>query len=223
MVTEAASRRFYESIGPLLAARDYRTLYGTLRSHWPPDCLCELLECPCTDVARTAVVCLGLTGSMAHCGNLAALLRNGDARMAQLAEDALWTIWLHAGTDAANAELALAVDRIKDDEYAVAEYRLGLLCTREPDFAEAFHQRGLALCLIERWNEAAAAYERAFALNPWHFAASAGLGHVCVNRGDVESALWHYRRAVQIHPGLREIREAISAIERDAQRRAAAG
>lgn len=180
---------------------------------WPPDCLTDLLCSTSLKVVRVATVCLGHTGAMPHCRFLAPLLRHIDDDIAQAAEDGLWSIWMRAGSLRGTRELADALRCIEADDFGSAVYLLSALAVREPGFAEVHHQRGIALCLLERLDEAEEAYRQAVQLNAYHFSAVAGLGHVRAEHGDVEGTLYYYRQALRINPRLSGLPEAVAEIE----------
>jgi tetratricopeptide (TPR) repeat protein len=109
--------------------------------------------------------------------------------------------------------LADAVELIRTGSIEEALRGLIRLTAREPGFAEAHFQRGLALALAGRDAEAAGCYERALQLNPYHFAAAAALGHACVEQGDLRGAMRYYRQALQIHPRLEGVPQALQDLQ----------
>lgn len=213
MAGDAAADRFAEDIGPLLRANDLPAVAQRVYERWSPDQLVEFVRAPSCGTVRAAIVCLGLTGSMCHCGVLAALLHDTDAVVVQLAEDSLWNIWMRGGSEHGCNQLAGAVDRINHDDFVTAVRLLSALSAFEPTFAEAHHQRGIALFFLDRFEDSSAAYAQAVRLNENHFSAAAGLGHVCAQRGDAVGALRYYRLALGIHPRLEGIPEAVEEIE----------
>ncbi len=213
MENDAVANQFTESVGPLLESGDLPALITLLGQQWPPESLTALLASSPPAVSSGAARCLGLTGSMSCCRHLAGLLGHADQAVAKAAEDALWHIWMQAGSAAARHRLAQAVEHIRAQDYKAAVAVLDALLAAEPTFAEAHHQRAIALCFLEQPEAAAEAYQQVLGLNPHHFAAALGLGHTYVERGDVRRALELYRLALQIHPGLSEIREAVEQIK----------
>lgn len=213
---------FLISIDPPLACGDLRAVLVRLRESWPPERLVELFASPLAPVVKTAATCLGLTGTARHCGRLAALLKHSDEQVARAAENALWSIWMRAGSEDANGQLAAAVEQHKTGDFGAALRVLDALLKAEGSFAEAHHQRGLALHSLERYEEAGLAYQQALALNPHHFAALAGLGHICAEQDDFAGALRYYRRALDIHPRLTEIGEIVPQLEAALKRRVVA-
>ena len=144
---------------------------------------------------------------------LVGLLGHDDPDVVQLAEDSLWRIWMRAGSGAANAVLAEAVDLIRRDQYRQAAQVLERLTAAEPTFAEAYNQRGIALCLLNQPAEAGRVFEEALRLNRCHFSAAVSLGHTCVERGNLRGALEHYRCALELHPRLEGIPEVVKRLE----------
>lgn len=210
---------FLVAIDPPLACGDLPTVLARLRQSWPPAHLVQLLASPLPAVVKTATTCLGLTGSMQHCRQLVALLGHADEQVASTAEDALWGIWMRAGSEQANAQLRVAVEQLSEGDSEAALRLLQVLTAAEGSFAEAHHQQAMALHSLERYDEAEAAYQQTLALNPYHFAAAAGLGHIGIQRGDYAGALRYYHRALHIHPRLTEIREIVPQLEAALQHR----
>ena len=200
----------FESAPPSAPASDVARV---LLAHCPPEGLITLLTCRPNDIVRAAIVALGLKGSMEHCPALAQLVRLGHGEVAELAEESLWRIWLRAGSNEGNAELAHAVGLIDAGRFQQAVTVLTRLTGAEPTFAEAHHQRGIALSLLGRPEEAAEAFELALRYNPYHFTAAVSLGHAYAQRGQFRAALRHYRRALELNPRLEAIPEAVERIE----------
>jgi tetratricopeptide (TPR) repeat protein len=212
-VAPEVGERLIEAFATQYSRLDTTAALDQLRREWPPALLAQMLTSDSPDVVRTAATCLGFLGSDAHSARLARLLAHQDARVADAAEHALWSVWMRSRDGRANRELQSAVSEIGRERYASAVEILQALTLMHPTFAEAFHQLGIALCFLDRLDEAEAAYRNAVRLNPWHFAAWAALGHVAVQRGDLPRALRNYRRAVSIHPRLHEIRAVLPELE----------
>lgn len=184
-----------------------------LLSECTGDGLITLLSCPVEEVMHSAIVCLGLKGSLADCRALAGMLRHTDPAVVHLAENSLWQIWMRAGLPRGNALLAQAIDLIRGDRFAEAVHLLNDLSAAEPAYAEAHNQRGIALYFLDRLEEAGQAFQEALRLNRQHFAAALSLGHTHAERGDLRGALEHYRHALRLHPRLEEIPEIVERLE----------
>ncbi|MBU0617772.1 MAG: tetratricopeptide repeat protein [Planctomycetes bacterium] len=212
MVSDS-DRAFLIAVDPPLVAGDLPVLLARLRANWPPERLVELTASPLEAIAKLAATCLGLTGSMEHCPRLVALLDHADEQVGVAAEDALWNIWMRAGSPDGNRRLGTAVQCVQRGEFESALGVLRALVASEPTLAEARHQQAIVLHSLGRYDEAEEAYQAALDRNPYHFAAVAGLGHIRVERDDYAGALDFYKRALKIHPRLAGIREIVPQLE----------
>lgn len=222
MTGAPAEERFLHEIQPVLAGGDLGLALARLAERWPPSRLTELLDSPAPTVVALAARCLGLIGAMRHSPALVGLLGHEDDAVVRAAEDALWSIWMRSGSAEANRTLVAAMEQLRRDELSVAAAMLEKLTAAEPGFAEAHHQWALTLHSLGRIESAEGEYREALRLNPYHYAAATGLGHICVERDDLSAALLHYRSALHIHPRLAEIREFIPQLEAAVQRRVVA-
>ncbi|MCG3126941.1 MAG: hypothetical protein CHACPFDD_01796 [Phycisphaerae bacterium] len=149
--------------------------------------------------ASALISALGDYAQLSDASLIVPLLHHNSPAIAAVVEEALWSIWLRSGSPAANRALAAALDLLPAAPFdALAAIRA--LCADEPTFAEAHHQRGLLACELELHDEAAAAFETAYALNPLHFGALTGLGTVWACRGDFAAAAAAFRDSLAINP-----------------------
>ena len=72
---------------------------------------------------------------------------------------------------------------LKDEAYEEAVERFTEVIEAAPEFAEGYNQRAIAYFLMEEWSKSIRDCKRAIALNPNHFGAFAGMGHVYVKLG----------------------------------------
>lgn len=213
---------FLTQVGPLVDRRDYSAILLATQEVWPARKCVEFLNSALAEVVRVAAVCLGCIGSTAHVRQLVRLLDHASPAVAVAAEDALWTIWMRGGSSEGNEALGRAIRAIREERFESSLAILNPLCMNEPEFAEAHHQRGIALHSMDRLEEAETAYADAVRSNPYHFAAVAGLGHASAQLGDYEAALRYYRAALVVHPGLTDLREVLPSLEAAVARRVVA-
>lgn len=214
---------YMNEIEPLLRTGRLSSAAERLCRDWPAGLLAEMLTVPLgPEVSRCLVEGLGLVGTEAHCGRLIPLLAHKNSIVADAAEDALWRIWMRCNSGAVREQLAAAIGLMDQGRFEEALDLLEPLAQAEPTCTEAHHQLGIAYHALERPEKAQAAYERAVTLNPCHFAARAALGHLCVERGDYDGALRHYREAITMNPRLSEIREIVPKLEAALKRRSVA-
>lgn len=171
-----------------------------------------LLSDPTAPTARAALIYLGMYGGMNDTPVLVLCLQHRDEGVARLAEQCVWGIWMKAGSDDGNATLRTAVGLLDAARPRVAARLLRGLTRREPEFAEAHFQLGLALHALDQPHQAAIALHDALDRNTYHFAACTALGHVSIELGDVTTALEYYRRALTIHPRLADARAAFDQV-----------
>jgi tetratricopeptide (TPR) repeat protein len=160
---------------------------------------------------RASVLALGLVGTMkTSLAAVARRLHDDDRGVRQLAADALWSMWFRADTDVHNRELQRLVE-LRDRR----KKRAGLdsLIEQAPHFAESYNQRAILHFQTEQWPQAIADCKNVLKLNPYHFAAAAGMGRCYLELGKHRAALKAFRNALRINPGMEEVKQAIRALE----------
>ena len=207
-----AGARWRRETRPFFERLDEEGLCAHLRARWPRHRLTDLLEHADPEVASTAAICLGLAGTFDDTAALARSLHHDDYFVVSMAERSLWSIWLRSSTDGCHTLLRSAIDCIHRPDCARAESLLDEILVKDPDFAEACNQRAVLYFLIGRFELSIIACHRALALNRFHFGAAAGLGHNHFQLGDYQAATAAYRRALQLHPRLEGVRQALRRI-----------
>ncbi len=210
----AKGRQFIQDIKPFMTSRDVIALARHLRrTDWNEPALIALLTCSDLTVVRAATWALAHVGTMRSNLPLASVLHSSDAATADLAENALWAIWLRNAPSNLHARLCKAIRLQEKDccEEAIAE--LDAIISISPTYAEAYNQRAIARFVTEDYAGAAEDYKQALTLNSVHFGAIAGLGHCRAAQGRAMDALNAYRRALEIHPRMEGMRSAIAQIK----------
>lgn len=182
------------------------------QSGWNETLLISLLTCSDLTIVRAATWCLAHVGSMAANLPLASILHHDDASTADLAENALWSVWLRGAPVDMHKRLCAAIRLTEQDCIAKAIAEMDEIVNSCPDYAEACDQRAIARFLQSDYAGAAQDYQRVVAINPVHFGAMAGIGHCLAALGRYADALNAYRRVLAIHPRMEGIRQAIGQI-----------
>jgi tetratricopeptide (TPR) repeat protein len=206
-------RQLVEGLKPFMISKDTVCLCDFLRQGgWTEPALIALLTCTDLTIIRAATWCLAHVGSMAANLPLASILHNDDAATVELAENALWSIWLRGASLDLHQRLCAAIRLTGQDclDKAIAE--MDSLIKTAPDYAEAFNQRAIIRFLKSDYPGAIQDYQKAVALNPIHFGALAGIGHCYAALGRYNDALNAYRHVLAIHPRTEGIRQAIAQI-----------
>jgi len=211
-LTYSHGREFVEEIRPSLERGDVTAFLRHLRVYWPAAELCSLLQCGHEDAVCAALAGLTFVGTMEDCPAIAVLLHDDDGLTADLAEHALWSIWFRAGEIECNQRLAQVVRLISQSDLDKAEEIVAEVLGVQPRFAEAHHQFSLIHFLRGEYAQAIGSCQTALSLNPWHFGAMATLGHSHAAMGQLDLACAAYKRALQLHPRLQGVRQAIRQI-----------
>lgn len=214
MAMSSSDREFVDLVRPILETGDFELLLYHIERQWPNSRLRRLLACENTDATKVALFCLSLTGTMDDCRGVARFLRHEDPFLVKLAENTLWSIWFRAGGEAASGHLHRAVQMIGENRLHEARDLLGELIEAQPDFAEAYDQRGITCFLLGRYRRAKRDLRETVRRNPTHFAALAGLGHCYAALGQWEPALAWYKRAARVHPNAEGLQDAMNELIR---------
>lgn len=204
---------FLDAVRGPMEAGDAEALVREVDRRWTAGEVATLLSVPDASARGASAVVLGLIGTKSQLGVLSRALHDDDASVRQMAEHALWSMWLRCGSPASIQPMHEGIKALAEDRTAAAIAYLEEALRLDPEFAEAYHQLGIALSGEERWPEAADAFSAAVARLPCHFAAWAGLGHCRCHESMWPEALAAYRKAVSIHPRLAEIAEAIERVK----------
>jgi len=197
----------------MLERGDIESLRRHLRKYWSAERLKGLLGCGHDDAVSAALVGLALVGTMQDCPAVAGLLHDDDGQTADLAEHGLWSIWFRAG-GGLDERLALAVKLISRGDLDAALDGITDVLGIRPDYAEAYHQLSLVYFLRGDYKRAILNCRATLLLNPWHFGAMSTLGHCHAAMGSLGLAYTAYQRALQLHPRLQGVRQALRQIRK---------
>ena len=206
--------RLKEFVYPFLRTGDSVGLTAALKKHFCNQELASFLSHPDTDTVKIAVVCLSLTGRMSEYDRLARLLHHPDPFVGCLVEYALWSISFRAPSEHQSYLLRRAVHLVRDEEMDQALLLLNRLLVENPDFAEAYYQRALVHHTRGDYGASIEDCRRALELNPSHYGACAQMGHACTQTDHYDQALDCYYAALNIHPRMEGLHEAVRCLRR---------
>ncbi len=133
-----------------------------------------------------------------------ALKQARSEQEARAAEDQIWLFWTRGPDEEAGRQMAaiLAARRAYDNEKAlqIAE----ALIARLPDYAEGWNQKATVLFEMEDYDGSLDAIGHVLELEPKHFGALAGKAIILMRQGRMQLAQEALRKAVEIHPFLKE-------------------
>lgn len=211
--TQADCQQFVRFVSPLVERRDVHGLIALVQRHWSVEHLTQLLSGPCDDARKLSALVLSLIGDDTSLHELAHQLHHTDPVVCQMAEHAMWSIWLRSGNECANSHIARGTTLLEKQDVESAIKQFSLAIAADPKFAEAFNQRAMAYYLLERVEESMADCKTAVSLAPLHFGAWAGLGHCYASLGDIPAARHAYGRAKQINPHLECVDELLHELQ----------
>lgn len=165
-------------------------------------------------VRRAAVLGLGSIGSYDSNAALGRALTDTDRGVRTLAEDAIRAVWCRAGNESHRQRLRSIIRLNTKKQYELAASRATDLLLEARLFAEVWNQRAVANFGLRHFVESIGDCREALEINPYHFAAAAGMGQCYLQLGNAASALECFRRALRLNPGLEGVRASIQHLER---------
>jgi len=174
----------------------------------------RLLEHPACEIRRAAALALGFLGNYDSNAALGKLLNDPDPTVRLLAETSIRKVWLRYGTESQQKQLSVIIRLNAARRYQEAITRADRLIEEAAGFAEAYNQRAVAYYGIGEHAEAIRDCRMALELNPYHFAAAAGMGQAYLELRDPVAALDAFRRALKLNPDLQAVRMQVARLER---------
>jgi tetratricopeptide (TPR) repeat protein len=207
---------------PLLARLYHRYLedensaafVAAVSRHYLP-CSLERLASGGDHVARRAsIMALGFLGDYTHNAVLGRALIDRDRGVRLLADNGIRALWRRDGNLEHRQQLARICRLNCGSQYDEAVDEANVLIDDAPWFAEAWNQRGIGLFAQRRFDAAANDCQQTLELNPFHFGAAVGMAHCYLELDEPMAALENFRRAIQLHPDLEDVRVQIDYLQR---------
>lgn len=214
MAAKIDPNRFVRILEPLLAGSDTAALADFLKQHYTKEELTDLLRCKCNDARKIAALSLSLVGCRRCADALLKQLQDPDPVINEMAEHALWSIWLRSGTCKANNAVCRGSHALADMRLDEAVKYFTQAIELDATFAEAYNQRAIAHYLAERWEESLADGRRTVELIPGHFGALSGMGHCHAHLRQYRQAIECYERSLKINPHLSCVAEALAELKK---------
>lgn len=174
----------------------------------------RLAEYPLREIRRAAVLALGFVGDYSANHTVGCALCDGDRPVRLLADTAIRSIWARAGDAAQRRELAVLVRLNAAQRHEEAIQRAGVLIGKAEWYGEAWNQRAIAHYSLGRLQESIRDCHQTLEINPYHFAAAAGMGQAYLQLGNHACALECFRRALRLNPDLEAVRVQVARLSR---------
>jgi tetratricopeptide (TPR) repeat protein len=119
---------------------------------------------------------------------------------ARTLEQQIWTIWSASSNPEVNRLMDDGVTAMATQDYRTALTDFTKVIEIAPDFAEGWNKRATVLWLVGDPEGSLADVNQTLSLEPRHFGALAGLGHIYTDLDREEDALSAYERALAVNP-----------------------
>jgi len=197
-----------------LDRKDVAAFVRRIKRRYSPGTLERLLVTGPRTIRRAAALGLGLIGNYECNATLGRALTDADRGVRTLAEDAIRTVWCRGGNDSQQQKLRSIMRLNSKKQFELATERATDLLREARLFAEVWNQRAVAHFGLRHFVESIGDCRETLEINPYHFAAAAGMGQCYLQLGNAASALECFRRALRLNPGLEGVRASVQHLER---------
>jgi tetratricopeptide (TPR) repeat protein len=157
---------------------------------------------------------LGYLGDYESNAALGRALQDEDRTVRTISENSIRSVWTRVGAENERRLLKVIIRLNSAQHFPAAIRRATDLLSRAAWFAEAWNQRAIAHFSLKHYEEAIDDCRQALEINPYHFAAAAGMGQAQLERGDHAAALESFRRALRLNPDLEAVRVQVARLVR---------
>jgi len=140
-------------------------------------------------------------------------LKTAGAAEAGRIEAEIWIEWSKSGSPALDLLLQRGRDAMAMGDTALAIEHFTAIIDQDPSFAEGWNARATAFYQAGEFGPSIADIAQVLQLNPRHFGALSGLGTMLEEAGNEERALQVYKAALEIHPQMQGVIEAVNRLE----------
>lgn len=195
-----------------LASQDSAAFIRKVAQTYTAGTLERLAEHAIADVRRSAVLALGFLADYDSNPTLGRALVDDDRTVRMLAENGIRNLWNRAGTEEQCQTLAVIIRLNTAQQYRRAVQRATRLIEQSPSFAEAWNQRAVARFALGEYEPAIRDCHQALEVNPYHFAAAAGMAQAYLHLGNRVMALEGFQRALRLNPNLEGARAQVARL-----------
>lgn len=132
-------------------------------------------------------------------------------------ESEIWIEWSKSGSPAMDLLLQRGRDAMAMGDNKTAIEHFTAIIDHSPAFAEAWNARATAYYNAGDFGPSVADIAQVLTMNPRHFGALSGLGMILEGTGKTERALEVYKTALDLHPNLESVIDAVQRLETDAE------
>jgi tetratricopeptide (TPR) repeat protein len=189
-------------LGLLLTLFVATTAFGEGRDYATRAEALQALDSSDADQRAEALAWIAGHGTPADGVLLQERLRDDNAYVRNVAEQALWQLWSRSGDADVDALLARGVEQMQAQHLDEAIATFSEVIRRNPDFAEGWNKRATALFLAGEYRKSLADCDEVMKRNPLHFGALSGYGQIYFQLEQYEKAIEYWERALRVNPNL---------------------
>jgi tetratricopeptide (TPR) repeat protein len=169
---------------------------------------------------RRGALGLAAAGRMDDVPALVAALRDPDALVRAIAEQALWAVWSRSGDERIDDLFRRGVSEMNGERFGEAIATFTQVIQLRPDFAEGWNKRATVYYLAGEYRRSLADCDEVIRRNPQHFGALSGYGQIYLQLDEPDRALEYFRRALAVNPNLDGVQSAVDRLEARRRQRA---
>lgn len=140
------------------------------------------------------------------------LHKEKSEKRAKLLASAIWKIWSRSGSPTADLLLGQAERAMAAGQQRIAISILSTVIEQYPQFTEAWNKRATAYFIANDYDKSLSDIKQVLDREPRHFGALSGMGMIYRHLGKNKKALTAFRRALAIHPQLKDARRAVKRL-----------
>jgi tetratricopeptide (TPR) repeat protein len=135
-----------------------------------------------------------------------------DDTSAKHIEERIWALWVVSNSDTTNLLMTRVKTAVEAQDLDLAIKLLDTVIELKPDYLEGWNRRATLYYMKKDFGRSLADIRQVLAREPRHFGALSGLGLILQEFGDDKRALDAFRKALEIHPRLQKIPDAVKAL-----------
>jgi len=139
-------------------------------------------------------------------------LRDDDAVVRALAEQAMWEVWSRSGDPEIDRLFALGIAQMQERDAAGAIETFTRIIDARPAFAEGWNKRATVYYLAGEYRKSLADCDEVMKRNPYHFGALSGYGMIYLRLAEPERALDYFQRALAVNPNMEQVETVIQEL-----------
>lgn len=125
--------------------------------------------------------------------------------------------WLRSSSETATLLMARVNQAMTANARETGIELIDYILLLQPQWAEAYNKRATILFLMDDYDGALRDIRSALRYEPRHFGAMAGLGMIMQRMGNTKAAYAAFRKALEVHPQLNEVREAADRLKTEVE------